>query len=134
MSYLLDTSVLTRLHSTEVRLRIEELDGSGLARTALTDLEIGFSARNGAEWDRLTTATAAFRLVEIETSHFDRARQVQRLLAEAGRRGRKVPDLLIAAVGEAASLTVLHYDTDFDQIGAVTGQPVEWVVRRRTID
>lgn len=43
-------------------------------------------------------------------------------------RGRKVPDLLIAAAAEARGLTVLHYDSDFDQIAAATGQSCEWVV------
>ena len=43
-------------------------------------------------------------------------------------RGRKVPDLLIAAAAEAQRLTVLHYDQDFDKIAKVTGQRCEWVV------
>lgn len=132
--YLLDTSVVTRLRSSEVRRRIEQLDNSGLARTSMTDLEVGFSARNGAEWDRLNSALGAFAQVDVEARHFDRARQVQRLLANGGLRGRKIPDLLIAAVAEAASLTVLHYDSDFDHIAAVTGQPTEWVVPRASID
>jgi predicted nucleic acid-binding protein len=51
-----------------------------------------------------------------------------------GLRGRKVPDLLIAAVAEAASLTVLHSDADFDHIAAVTGQPTQWIVERGSID
>jgi hypothetical protein len=28
---------------------------------------------------------------------------------------------------------VLHHDTDFDRIAAVTGQPVEWVVPRGSV-
>jgi len=134
LTYLLDTSVLSRLGSSPVRLRVEQLDGSGLARTSMTDLEVGFSARNGAEWDRLAAAVGAFVLVEVEARHFDRARQVQRLLAEDGLRGRKVPDLLIAAVAEAEGLIVLHYDVDFDHIASVTGQAVEWIVARGSID
>jgi predicted nucleic acid-binding protein len=132
--YLLDTSVATRLGSPEVRRRIEQLDSAGLARTPMTDLEIGFSARNGAEWHRLNSALGAFVQVDVEARHFDRARQVQHLLADGGLRGRKIPDLLIAAAAEAASLTVLHYDSDFDHIAVVTGQPTEWVVRPGSID
>jgi hypothetical protein len=45
-----------------------------------------------------------------------------------------VPDLLIAAAAEADSLTVLHYDADFDRIAAVTGQRSEWVVPAGSID
>jgi hypothetical protein len=56
----------------------------------------------------------------------DRAVQVQGLLAERGHhRAVKVPDLLVAAAGEFADLTVLHVDKDFDLIAGVTGQTVE---------
>ena len=56
----------------------------------------------------------------------DRAVEVQGLLAELGHhRAVKVPDLLIAAAGELAGLTVLHVDRDFDLIADVTGQVVE---------
>ena len=132
--YLLDTSVITRLREPSVVRRIEELDGSGLARTAMTDLEIGFSGRNGDDWDRLSAALGAFHRIDVESRHFDRACQVQRALAEGGLRGRKVPDLLIAAVAELASLTVLHYDADFDHIATVTGQPTQWIVERGSIN
>ncbi len=132
--FLLDTSVLTRLRAPSVRQRIEELDAAGLARTSMTDLEIGFSARNADEWDRLAAALGAFRPIEVEAHHFDRAQQVQRNLAADGLKGRKVPDLLIAAVAEATSRTVLHYDADFDRIAAVTGQPTRWIVELGSID
>jgi len=134
VTYLLDTSVLTRLRVPVVRARIEALDASGLARTTVTDLEIGFSAQSGTNWDRLMAALAAFERVEIEPGHFARARQVQRLLANRGLEGRKVPDLLVAAAGEATDRIVLHYDADFDHIAGVTAQPTEWVVSRGTID
>jgi len=100
----------------------------------MTDLEIGFSARNAEEWDRLVVALGAFRRIDVEAHHFDRAQQVQRQLAADGLKGRKVPDLLVAAVAEATSLTVLHYDADFDHISAVTGQATEWIVERGSID
>jgi predicted nucleic acid-binding protein len=132
--FLLDTSVLTRLRAPLIRRRLEELDGEGLARTSMTDLEIGYSARSAGEWDRLLVALGAFRRIDIEGHHFDRARQVQRELAEHGLKGRKVPDLLIAAVAEVESLTVLHYDADFDHIAVVTGQPTEWIVKRGSVD
>lgn len=132
--FLLDTSILTRLRAPSVLKRIEELDAVGLARTSMTDLEIGFSARHAEEWDRLVVALGAFRRIDVEAHHFDRALQVQRQLAADGLKGRKVPDLLIAAVAEATSLTVLHYDADFDHISAVTGQETQWIVERGSID
>ena len=39
----------------------------------------------------------AFELVETTAEHVRKARQVQRMLASRSQRGRKVPDLLIAA-------------------------------------
>jgi len=128
-----DASGLTRLHTPAVRARVESLDAGGLARCSMTDLEVGFSARSGAAWHELTTALEAFALVEIDAGHFARARQVQRLLADRGLKGRKVPDLLIAAAAEASGRTVLHYDADFDHIATVTGQATEWVVPRGSI-
>jgi len=77
---------------------------------------------------------SAFGLVETDARHVQRARQVQRMLAGRSQRGRKVPDLLVAAAAEDAGLVVLHYDADFDRIAAVTGQKCEWVVAQGSID
>ena len=136
LTCLLDTSVITRLSVEVVRSRIEQLvvDHDHVGRASITDLEIGFSARNRDEFDRLVKALDAFELVEIEPRHFVRALQVQRLLAEHGLRGRKVPDLLIAAAAESHTMTVVHYDGDFDHISTITGQPTTWVVPPGTID
>jgi predicted nucleic acid-binding protein len=135
LTHLLDSSVLTRLGQPSVREAIEpRAERSELARAGICDLEIGYSARNATEWDRLTEALDAFELVETTSAHLRRARQVQRLLASKHQRGRKVPDLLVAAAAEAENLVVLHYDADFDRISAVTGQACEWVVPAGSID
>jgi predicted nucleic acid-binding protein len=135
LTHLVDTSVLTRLGHAAVREVIEPMAARGsLARAGISDLEIGFSARSAKAWDRALDALRAFDLVETSSDHLRRARQVQRLLAAKHQRGRKIPDLLIAAAAEANSLAVLHYDTDFDRIAAVTGQPVEWVVPAGAVD
>src|ERR1700685_4614845 len=130
LTHLLDTSVLTRLGNPEIRAAIEPKAQLGqLARAGISDLEIGYSARNDSEWDRLAGALEVFELIETTAEHVVRARQVQRLLAAKHQRGRKTPDLLIAAAAaETRGLTVLHYDSDFDQIAAATGQACEWVV------
>jgi predicted nucleic acid-binding protein len=135
LTHLLDTSVLTRLREPSVREAIEPRTRRGeLARAGIGDLEIGFSARNATEWDRLADAVEVFELVESTAEHVRRARQVQRLLASRHQRGRKIPDLLVAAAAEARGLTVLHYDADFDLIAAVTGQSCQWVVPAGSID
>ncbi len=135
LTHLADTSVLTRLGHRVVRTALEPLAAGGqVARAGISDLEIGFSARNLGEWNRLAAALAAFPLIETDAGHVRRARQVQRLLASRGLRGRKIPDLLIAAAAEESGLAVLHYDADFDLITRVTGQPCVWVVPAGTID
>jgi predicted nucleic acid-binding protein len=135
LTHLLDTSVLTRTHHRAVRDAIEPLAERGeLARAGIGDLEIGYSARSGDEWDQLAEGLRAFELVETSVEHLQRAKQVQRLLAAKHQRGRKVPDLLIAAAAESRGLTVLHYDADFDRIAAVTGQRCEWVVPAGSVD
>ena len=135
LTHLVDTSVLTRLSHAAVRTALEPLAAGGrVARAGISDLEVGFSARNLGEWTRLAAALAAFPLIETDAAHLRRARQVQRLLAARRLRGRKVPDLLIAAAAEAGGLALLHYDGDFDLIAGVTGQPCEWVVPAGSID
>src|SRR4051794_32691528 len=96
-----------------------------LGRAGISDLEVGYSARNAREWDRLTGALDVLALVETTAEHVQRAKQVQRHLASKSQRGRKIPDLLIAAAAESERLTVLHYDQDFDKIAKVTGQACE---------
>jgi predicted nucleic acid-binding protein len=135
MRYLLDTSVVKRAGSERVRTVLRSLALAGeIGRTSIVDLEVGFSARNSAEWAELAGVLSSFPLVDIEQSHFDRALQVQSLLAARSQRGRKIPDLLVAAVAEGAGAIVLHYDSDFDHISAVTGQPTEWVVPQGSVD
>jgi predicted nucleic acid-binding protein len=135
VSHLLDTSVLTRLGEPSVRGVVEPLAAIGrAARAGISDLEIGYSARNGGEWDELVGALDAFLFVETTAAHLQRARQVQRLLAVNSQRGRKIPDLLVAAAAEQAGYAVLHYDADFDLIASVTGQPCQWVVPPGSVD
>ena len=135
LRYLVDSSVLTRLRLPAVREAVEpKAEREELARAGISDLEIGYSARSAREWDSLADALDAFELVETTAEHMRRARQVQRQLAAKHQRGRKVPDLLIAAAAETRGLTVLHYDADFDRIAAVTGQRCQWVVPAGSID
>ena len=135
VTFVVDTSVLKRLHRPEIRRAVEPLARDGvLGRASICDLEIGYSARNADEWDRLVGALDAFPRIETSATHVRRALHVQRLLAEHRQRGRKIPDLLIAAAAEDIDATVLHYDADFDRIAAVTGQPCRWIVPAGTVE
>jgi predicted nucleic acid-binding protein len=129
LTHLVDTSVIKRLARPPVRQVVEQMAAAGrLGRAGICDLEVGYSARNGEEWDRLIAALDALELVETTSAHVHRALQVQRLLAERSQRGRKIPDLLIAAAAEELDAAVLHYDADVDAIASVTGQRCQWVL------
>jgi predicted nucleic acid-binding protein len=135
LTHLLDTSVVNRLGTQEVRAVVDPLAHAGrLGRAGITDLEVGYGSRNAREWDQDMADLSVFELVETTADHMRRARQVQRLLASRSQRGRKIPDLLIAAAAEEAGLSLLHYDNDFELIAKVTGQTCQWVVPAGSVD
>lgn len=130
--FLIDKSALARVsRSTSVQNELERLDGIGeLATNAVTELELGYSARNLMDFDAVDAdRRALYRELPITLEVTTRARAVQRELVVRGHhRGPGVPDLLIAATAEIHGATVVHYDRDFDVIAAVTGQPAQWIV------
>lgn len=133
--YLVDTSVLTRMRHPSIRARVADV----LAATTpwvsrLSALEIGFSARSSDEWRDLQRALEVFAIADVIDDDHREALQVQRELAQRGLRGRKIPDLVIAATAQRLKVTVLHYDRDFEHIASVTGQQVEWVVPAGSVD
>ena len=128
-TWLIDKSALVRLASSPDTEEWASRISRGLVRiSTLTRLEVGFSARSAEDLRRsrdeppLNSMPVEYLTPAIE----DRAVAVQQALADVGQhRGPSIPDLLIAATAEAARLTVLHVDKDFDLIAEVTGQPVE---------
>lgn len=135
LRFLLDTSVVKRLGRPQVREVVEPLAVAGeLGRTNICDLDVGYSARNAEEWEQLVGALDAFDSIDTTAAHVHRALQVQRLLARRSQRGRKIPDLLIAAAAEELNVGVLHYDADFDLIASVTGQRCQWVVPAGSVE
>jgi hypothetical protein len=118
-----------------VQERLGPIVEAGDAGTcAIVDLEVLFSARNHDEHVRIRHRRAlAYVRVPMTDAHFERAMDVQALLARTGRHRVPIPDLLIAAVSESAAMTVLHYDGDFETIASVTGQAMEWVVPRGSV-
>lgn len=131
-SWLMDTSALARITGSPDAEQWAERIERGLVRlSTVTRLEIGYSARSGAD---LRTAIRrpplAAMPVEYQTPATEnRAAEVQLRLADLGHhRGPSVADLMVAATAELAGLTVLHLDKDFETISEVTGQPVERIV------
>lgn len=109
------------------------------AQLAICDVvrfELLYSVRNGGEFATAESRLAALPDVAIQKSHWERALDLYRHLAEQGgahHRSVGYPDLLIAAAAESAGATVLHYDEDFDRIASITGQPTSWIVPRGSL-
>ena len=133
-AYLADKSALARMPNAAVRARLEPLLVDGLVATCgIIDLEIGFSAQATAVHRDVRRERPSLPRARIDDDVFDRAFEVQGLLAERGQHRLPIPDLVIAAAAESADLTVLHYDADFDRIAEVTGQAHDWVVPRGSV-
>ena len=134
--YLADKSALIRrANRPEVAAVIAPLLLAGrIATCGIVDLELLYSAPHRASYEELAEVLAALPRVPVTDAVVDRGIEVQGLLAVTSQhRGVTLPDLLIAACAEAAGLTVLHYDADFDRIAQVTGQPTQWVVPRGSV-
>jgi predicted nucleic acid-binding protein len=134
-TYLADKSALARAHLPAVALRLGPLFvGGEVATCGIVDLELLFSARSTADYLAILADRQSLPRVEVGEAGIERGIEIQTALARKGQhRGVTIPDLLIAAAAEAAGLTVLHYDSDFDRIAETTGQPVEWVVPQGSV-
>jgi predicted nucleic acid-binding protein len=128
-TWLIDKSALTRLStSPDAQLWVERISRGLVHITTLTLLEVGFSARSGADLrDNAHRPPLSLLPVEYLTPTMEqRAVEVQQLLADQGKhRAPSIPDLLIAAAAERAGYAVLHLDKDFDLIAEITSQPTE---------
>ena len=132
--YVADKSALARMTIPAVRARLEPMLIDGLVATCgIIDLELGFSARDARTHRALRGERQALPRVPLYEAVFDRAFDVQGLLADRGQHRLPIPDLVLAAAAELAELSVLHYDADFERIADVTGQLHEWVVPRGSI-
>jgi predicted nucleic acid-binding protein len=134
--YLPDKSVWARLSQPAVRAAMAPHVDRGLIGTCpVIDLEILYSARTGHEHEHFRLQRMAFEYFPMTDEIARRAIEVQGLLAHrAQHRSVSIPDLLVAATAERYSLTVLHYDGDYERIAEITGQPAEWIVPRGTAD
>ncbi|MDQ2875722.1 MAG: PIN domain nuclease [Actinomycetota bacterium] len=135
-SCLPDTSALARLRHPVVAAVLGPLIEAGLAATCgVIEFELGWASRTPSEFDEVRADRyAGYEWLPIHDEDWRRALDVQAELWRSGRmRVVGMPDLLIAAVAERERVTVLHYDSDYEHIAAVTGQPMQWVVPRGTV-
>jgi predicted nucleic acid-binding protein len=135
-SFLADKSALARRETRpEVREVVEPLLlGGEIATCGIVELELLFSATGRETYRLLASALRGMPRVDVDQACFERALEVQGMLAERSQhRAVPLPDLLVAATAERAGLAVLHYDADFDRIAELTGQSAQWVVPRGTV-
>lgn len=133
--FLVDKSALARMPLEPVRRRLAPIIEAGQAATcSIVDLEVLYSVRNFEEHRRTRRRRSlAYTRILLTEDVFDRAMDVQGELSKSGRHRVPIPDLLVAAAAESGGLTVLHYDSNYDVIASVTGQPAEWVVPRGSV-
>lgn len=134
--WLIDKSVLARVDQEPVAEAALPRIRAGLVGISIvTELEVGFSARSTSHYQTTRTALLDHLLpIALPARAEQRAREVQATLVARGEhRSAGVADLLVAATAETEDLTVLHYDADFDTIGAATGQPCEWIVPKGSV-
>ncbi|NOL40052.1 PIN domain nuclease [Kribbella sandramycini] len=133
----MDTSALARSKHAAVRAVIAGLVVDRAAATCVTvDLEVGYSGRNHQEFQRVAERRRALYVnLPMTESAAERAREVQSRMSARGQlRAAGIVDLMTAAVAEQHGATVLHYDSDFEHIAAVTGQPQLWIAPRGSLN
>ncbi len=136
---LADTSAWswTRAVGGELRRSFDEalIDGE-IATCDMVRLELLHSAQNASEFQALSEDLHALPDCPIGKPQWERALDVYEQLAHQGslhHRAVKHPDLLIAAAAEAAGVTILHYDEDYDRIAELTCQVVRWLAPRGSL-
>ena len=133
-AYLADTSAWHR--SVQVPERWSALvDDDQLALCTPVALELLYSARSRAEYERTARDLEGFPQLALDLRSEALARRTQAMLAgRAQHRGPSPVDLLIAAIAEVNDAVLLHYDRHFEAIVRVSGQPAEWLARRGSLD
>jgi predicted nucleic acid-binding protein len=135
MIYLVDKSAWEQLrYDQAARDRFTHLFMTNeIATCPLIAAELLYSARRHDELQSWRRRLESLLWLESNDDAAHRMLGVQQDLAKRGHHRRVgVMDLMVAATAEAHWATVLHYDSDFEHIAAITGQPQEWIVPRGT--
>lgn len=115
------------------RERLHDLrEANQLAVCVVSMAELLYSARNADELARLRIDLSALPYLRMTAEAEQHIADVMSALALRGQHRTSIPDLMLAAIAHAQSAVVLHYDSDYERIAAVTGQAHEWIVPRGT--
>jgi predicted nucleic acid-binding protein len=135
-TFLADTSAFGRASRPAVAAVFAPLVAQGrVAVCAPVVFELGYSARILADHQAILSRLAAFETAPTTNGDHQRAVELQHHLAARGQhRALSLVDALVAAIAETRDLVVLHYDSDFELVADITGQPHQWIVERGTAD
>lgn len=118
-------------YDRRARDRLHELrEAKQLATCVVSVSELLYSARNAAELARLRLDLSSLPYLHMTEAAERQVEEVMGSLAERGQHRTPIPDLMLAAIAHTCSAVVLHYDSDYERIAAVTGQAHEWIVPR----
>ena len=132
-----DTSVWARSAKPPLAWFLPAVENGQIAVCDMVAMEILYSARDAEDYVQTEGDLGACPWYDVEPADWAEARSVWRELAKRGplhHRQVKHQDLLIAAVAARHSLTVVHYDSDYDIIASVTMQPTRWAAPRGSLD
>ncbi len=132
--HLADKSAWEQAHyDKRARQRLHDLrETRRLAVCIVSTAELLYSARNADELARMRldlSSLAHLHMTPVAEQHLV---DVMAALALHGRHRTPIPELMLAAIAHAHSAVVLHYDSDYERIAEVTGQPHEWILPRGT--
>ena len=132
--FLADKSALARFPVPAVSRRLRPLMQDGLIATcAIVDLEVLYSSRNLSDYEDVLDERRSLDSAAITPEVLERAIELQHELARRGQHRLPIPDLVISAAAQSAGLVVLHYDSDFERIGAAGGAGHQWIVPKGSI-
>ena len=115
------------------RQRLHELrETRQLAVCVVSMAELLYSARNADELARMRLDLSSLTYLHMTPAAEQHLVDVMAALALHGQHRTPVPDLMLAAIAQAHSAVVLHYDSDYERVADVTGQPHEWIIPRGT--
>ncbi len=132
--YLADTSAWHRSEAAFDRWADLVAEGE-LAICVPVVLELGYSARSARDFESLRGLLRSLPTLPLDEAATAKASEIQSsLVPRSQHRGPRPMDLLIAATALIHGAIVLHYERHFDAIGRVTGQPMEWLACRGSLD
>jgi predicted nucleic acid-binding protein len=120
-------------YDKRARQRLHDLrETRQLAVCVVSTAEVLYSARNADELARMRLDLSSLAYLHMTPAAEQHLVDVMAALALHGQHRTSIPDLMLAAIAHTHSAVVLHYDSDYERIAEVTGQPHEWILPRGT--